>query len=64
MRDPSARELLTRWTNTSKSISARVEDNRMHIFDHTTLSLFVVTWTHNWNNILIWDPWSKRHITF
>jgi len=64
MRDPNARDLLTRWSATSKSIAARVEENRMHLYDHNTLSLFVVTWTHSWDNVLIWDPWLKRHITF
>ena len=62
MRDADARNMLTRWTQTSRSIAARVEDNRMHIFDHNTLSLFMVTWTHGWDNLVIWDPWSKRHI--
>jgi hypothetical protein len=62
VRDTDARNLFTRWTQTSRSIAARVEDNRMHIFDHNTLSLFMVTWTHSWDNLVIWDPWSKRHI--
>ena len=62
MRDPEARTRLTRWTTTSKSIAARVEDNKMHIFDHNTFSLFMVTWTYGWDHVVIWDPWSKRHI--
>lgn len=62
LRDPQARERLTEWTKTSRSIQARVEDNRMQVFDHNTLSLFIVTWAHGWNNLVIWDPWSKRHI--
>jgi hypothetical protein len=62
MRDQDARTLLSKWSNSSKSISARVEDNRMHIFDHNTLSLFIVTWTHSWDNLMIWDPWLKRHV--
>ena len=62
MRDADARNLFTRWTQTSRSIAARVEDNRMHVFDHNTLSLFMVTWTHGWDNLVIWDPWAKRHI--
>jgi hypothetical protein len=59
----SARTWLTKWTGTSRSINARIEDNRMHIFDHNTLSMFIVTWPHSWDSVLIWDPWSKRHIT-
>ena len=62
LRDSEARSRLTKWTNTSRSIQARVEDNRMHIFDHNTLSLFLVTWTHSWDNLVIWDVWAKRHI--
>jgi hypothetical protein len=64
IRDPAARNLLIKWSETSRSIAARVEDNRMHIFDHTTFSLFTVTWTHGWDNMVIWDPWAKRHITW
>ena len=62
LRDADARNMLTRWTNTSKSIAARVEDNRMHLFDHNSLRLFIVTWTHSWDNLVVWDPWTKRHI--
>jgi hypothetical protein len=64
IRDAAARERLTHWVGTSRSIAARVEDNRMHIFDHNTLSLFIVTWTHSWDNMVIWDLWAKRHITW
>jgi hypothetical protein len=63
LRDPDARNRLTRWSATSRSIQARVEENRMHLYDHNTLSLFMVTWTHGWDNLVIWDPWSKRHLT-
>ena len=62
MRDPAARDRLTKWTHTSRSIAARVEDNRMHIFDHNTLSLFIVTWAYGWDNVMVWDPWLKRHV--
>ena len=64
LRNPDARNQLTRWSTTSRSIQARIEDNRMHIYDHNTLSLFMVTWAHGWDNMVIWDPWTKRHISF
>jgi hypothetical protein len=64
IKDPTANDRLIKWTKTSRSIQARVDENRMHIYDHNTLSLFVVTWVHSWDNIIIWDPWVKRHITF
>ena len=47
-RDTQARDRLIRWTQSSRSLAARVEDKRMHMFDHNTLSLFIVTWTHGW----------------
>ena len=62
-RDNEARNRLTKWSSTSRSIQARVDDNRMHIFDHNTLSLFIVTWSHDWDNILIWDVYLRRHLT-
>jgi hypothetical protein len=64
MRDPDARNLLTKWSTSNKSIAARVEENRMHIFDHNTLNLFIVTWENSWDRIVIWDPWTKRHLNF
>ena len=64
IRDPEAKTRLTKWTSTSRSIQAKVEENRMHIYDHNTLSLFLVTWSHSWDNMVIWDPWIKRHLRF
>jgi hypothetical protein len=64
LRDPDAKTRLTKWSNTSRSIQARVEDNRMHLYDHNTLSLFMVTWAHGWDNLVIWDPWTERHLSF
>ena len=63
-RDTEARTHFQKWITSSRSIQARVDDNRMHLFDHNTLSLFIVTWTKGWDNILIWDIWVKRHIYF
>ena len=62
LRDPNARNLLTKWSTTSRSIQARVDDNRMHLFDHNTLNLCLITWAHSWDNLVIWDTWEKRHI--
>ena len=61
-RDPAARDRLTKWIATSRSIQARVEDNRMHIYDHNTFNLFIMTWSHGWDNVVVWDPWAKRHV--
>jgi hypothetical protein len=63
-RDTEAKNRLQKWSTTSRSIQARVDDNKMHLFDHNTLMIFVVTWNHAWDNILVWDTYLKRHISF
>ena len=63
-RGDDAKAKLHKWTTTSRSIQARVDDNKMHIYDHNSLMIFVVTWNHTWDNILIWDCYTKRHIHF
>ena len=62
VRDPQARKLLTAWSTANRNSQTRVDDTHMYIYDQNTLSAFMVTWTHGWNNISIWDNWAKRHI--
>ena len=59
-----ARPKLSKWTTTSRSIQARVDDQKMYIYDHNTLSLFVVTWQHGWDKVLVWDCYARRHVYF
>ena len=59
-----AKTKLSKWTTTSRSIQAKVDEQKMYIYDHNTLSLFVVTWTHGWDKILVWDTYAKRHVYF
>jgi len=63
-RNNDATNRFKKWIATSKSIQAKVENNRLHIFDHNTLNLFVVSWHHGWEDVMIWDCWTKRHIYF
>jgi hypothetical protein len=63
-RDAEAKAKFTRWTQSSRSIQARVEEHRLHIYDQNTLSLFYLTWNHTWDNLLIWDTYLKRHLYF
>ena len=62
VRDPQARKLLTAWSIANRNSQTRVDENHMYIYDQNTLSTFMVTWTHGWNNMVIWDHWEKRHI--
>ena len=63
-RTDEARTRFNKWMSTSRSIQAKAEDNRMMIFDHNTLMIFVVTWNFGWDNIMVWDTYLKRHIYF
>ena len=62
-RDPQARKHLNQWTATNRNSQTRVEENRLYIYDQNTLSTFMVTWSHGWTQINIWDNWAKRHIS-
>jgi hypothetical protein len=62
VRDPQARKLLLAWSTANRNSQTRVDENHMYIYDQNTLSTFMVTWTHGWNNMVIWDHWEKRHI--
>jgi len=61
-RDPNANVLLQKWLTSNRHAHAKVEDNKLHIYDHNTLSLFIVHWPHIWDKTLIWDCYKKRHI--
>ena len=63
LRSPQAKNLFSAWINNNKSARARIDDGRMHLFDHNTLNLFMVTWKHNWDDVTIWDTWNRRHIS-
>ena len=63
VRDPQARKQLSNWATANRKSQARVEENRMYIYDQNTLSTFMVTWSHGWTMINIWDNWAKRHIS-
>jgi hypothetical protein len=61
VQDKNAEQLLKHW---AKSVNAQVtiESNRMKIFDQRSYNLFLVEWSHDWDNVTIWDTWNKRHI--
>ena len=61
VRDRDAERLLRDWARTN-NMQVTIENNRMKMFEDRSLNLFNVTWAHDWNNVLIWDTWNKRHI--
>jgi hypothetical protein len=61
-RHEDAKARLIKWSNTSRSIQSRIDDNKLYLYDHNSLSLFIVNWSFSWDNVLIWDCYAKRHI--
>lgn len=62
LRDKDAERLLKDWARDTKA-QVRIENNRMHIFEHQTLISFQMKWSHPWTNVTIWDCWNRRHLT-
>ena len=60
-RDPRASTLFKSWIADNRVQHAQVQDNKMNLFDYHSINLFMVTWA-NWENIVIWDAWNRRHI--
>jgi hypothetical protein len=61
VREKNAQQLLIEWAK-SNNAQVSIDTNRMKIFDNRAYSLFQVSWPHNWDNVLVWDCWLKRHI--
>lgn len=61
VRDKNAEQLLKDWARDQK-VQVTVENNRMKLFEQRGLTLFQMHWTHDWNNVTIWDCWNRRHI--
>ena len=61
VRDRDAERMLREWARANNT-QVTIENNRMRLFEDRSLNLFNVTWAHDWNNVMIWDTWNKRHI--
>ena len=61
IRDRNAEQLLREWARSS-NVHATIENNRMKIFEQRGLTLFQMNWSHDWNNVTIWDCWKRQHI--
>jgi hypothetical protein len=61
VRDKNAESMLKSWAKESRAL-VTIENNRMKIFEQRSLTLFQMNWTHDWNNVTIWDCWKRSHI--
>ena len=61
VRDKNAEQQLKTWAREA-NCQVTIESNRMKIFEHRSLSMFQMSWSQGWDNVVIWDTWNKRHI--
>ena len=61
-RDRDANRNLQAWLRSSSHNRARVEANRLYIFDENTWQRFCMSWPHGFRNLHAWDNWNRRSI--
>jgi hypothetical protein len=61
VREKNAEIMLREWMKLSNA-QVQLDGNRVRIYEHHSLSLFQMHWTGDWDNVVIWDCWNKRHI--
>jgi hypothetical protein len=59
---PNAEKLLRAWGKSAHNAQVSIEGNRMRIYEQRSYELFRVQWEHNWDQVVIWDCWNRRHI--
>jgi hypothetical protein len=62
LRESAAESKLKTWLKSSPHNNARVDGNRLQIYDDNTWHRFRITWTHGVTQITVWDTWNRRHI--
>ena len=63
LRNNNQAELLLRsWIKENQIEHANISGNRMMLHHQQAFDRFLVTWTHEWTAITVWDTWNRRHI--
>ena len=62
LRNQQAESLLKNWVRDNKVEHTSVNGNRLMIHHQNAFDRFMLTWTHNWDLVTVWDAWNRRHI--
>jgi hypothetical protein len=62
LRNQQAETLLKSWIKENRIEHANVTGNRLMLHDQRAFENFMLTWTHDWNLVTVWDTWNRRHI--
>lgn len=62
LRNQQAETLLKAWIREHKIEHANVAGNRMMLHHQAAFDRFLISWSHNWDLVTVWDTWNRRHI--
>lgn len=62
LRNQQAENLLKTWIREHKIEHANVTGNKMMIHHQNTFERFILSWSHSWDLVTVWDTWNRRHI--
>jgi hypothetical protein len=62
LRNQQAETLLKAWIREHKIEHASVSGNKMMLHHQGAFDRFLISWTHNWDMVTVWDTWNRRHI--
>jgi hypothetical protein len=57
-----AEPMFKTWIRRHQIEHATVSGNRMMLHHQQAFDRFLVTWSHEWDAITVWDTWNRRHI--
>jgi hypothetical protein len=57
-----AEPMFKTWIRKNQIEHATVAGNKMMLHHQQAFDRFLVTWTHEWAMITVWDTWNRRHI--
>ena len=62
LRNQQAESLLRSWIKEHRVEHANVNGNRLMLHHQGAFDRFILTWSHNWDLVTVWDAWNRRHI--
>lgn len=62
LRNQQAESLLKSWVREHRVEHTSVNGNRLMIHHQNAFDRFLLTWSHNWDLVTVWDTWNRRHI--
>jgi hypothetical protein len=62
LRNQQAETLLKNWVRDNRVEHTSITGNKMMIHHRNAFDQFMLTWSHSWELVTVWDTWNRRHI--